>query len=95
MNKAERIFLGVVAAFAVWFGAATWFTLPATGVGPGHLGVGGQPRVVDMPRLERLMRQHYLSNHEAEFYHPVESTAPEPNPRAPADTLPKSKTAAP
>lgn len=84
MNKREATFFGMVFVFALVFVAMTLVSLPQSGKSGAALeraGAAGQARDVDMPKLERLMREQYLSNREAEFYHPV--TPNEPLPTSP------------
>ncbi len=77
MRKNDTIFLGAVLVFAIVFVAMTLSAIPQSVKGGGaseRLGVGGQARDVDMPRLQRLIREQDLSAHEAEFYHRIEPT---------------------
>ena len=44
---------------------------PATPGAGGALPGTGRPRDVDLPRLQRLIDQRQLSDHEARYYRPV------------------------
>jgi hypothetical protein len=77
MNRTEIVFLLCVFGFA---GTISWQSLSQTmRLLPGRsdatsavVGAAGKARDVDMDRLLPLLRQRSLSEHEAEFYKPVE-----------------------
>jgi hypothetical protein len=76
MRKIEVIFLvsvlGVGVVFA-WMSMSQALQLRPTAA-PAHavpLQTSGEPRDVDMDRLQQMLRQGHLSDREAEFYKPV------------------------
>ncbi|MBI5091756.1 MAG: hypothetical protein HZB26_04845 [Candidatus Hydrogenedentes bacterium] len=88
MLRSEKIFLCVVLAFALAFAGITLQAVPGSesnGATAVRTGAGGQSRDVDMVKLERLMREQSLSDHEAQFYRRTESREAPPNPRAPVN----------
>ena len=76
MKKTEIAFLISVFGFAALFSlVSVRETLPLL---PGRssptaaaVGTAGQPRDVDLDKLQRMLRQHDLSSHEAWYYKPV------------------------
>jgi hypothetical protein len=85
MRKLDVVFLFCVLGFAGFFAArSVTQSLPLL---PGRSisdsagrGAAGQPRDVDMTKLKSLLDQRALSGHEAQFYHPLD-TSPHPNGR--------------
>ncbi len=82
MRKTEIIFLACVLGGGGLFAARSialsrpllWGPSPS---GSDVLGVAGQSRQVDMPKLQRLLDRGDLSDHEAECYGPF-GTPPSP-----------------
>jgi hypothetical protein len=77
MGKTDTIFLVCVLAFAGLLAAHSISQaiprLPgATSVPAAALGAAGQARDVDTTRLKELLKRRSLSDHEAEFYEPVD-----------------------
>jgi hypothetical protein len=82
MKKVEIAFLVAVYGFASLFSGLALTSAKRALVGrgaalAGPAGVGGKARNLDLEKMKRLIRQQYLSDHEAEFYRPVE-TLPAP-----------------
>ena len=80
MQKNDWKFLSLVALCALLFAGITLMhtsnalsSWNAPAVSPGS---SGQPRVVDMERLEELIRGGHLSGHEALHYQQMEPTSP-------------------
>lgn len=87
MKRVEILFVVSVVVFAVFFSAVSLSSAGkvigrrmAADIGLG--GAAGKPRDIDIGAMQRLIRQEYLSDHEAEFYKQVpafqEGTASEP-----------------
>lgn len=80
MHKNDAVFLLCVMVCAALFAARSISQSVPLLIGgslsaPATLGAGGQPRRVDMMKLERLLEEGLLSDHEAEFYEPAAPTA--------------------
>jgi len=80
MKRADVNFIVVVAIFTVvccgmYVSGLEEVFLDSSGTGA-TFSAAGQPRDVDLLRVKALMRRGYLSDHEAEFYHPVEEAGP-------------------
>ncbi|MGI6416070.1 MAG: hypothetical protein ACOX1P_10400 [Thermoguttaceae bacterium] len=91
MRKTDLVFLLCVLICAGLFAARSISrSIPtlsgAMPSGAAALGAAGQPRQVDMAKLERLIEERVLSDHEAEFYEPigVPSSSGGPRPSEPA-----------
>lgn len=73
MKRVEIFFIAAVVLFAVVFCLVSVMNTGEiiarnAAAKRATTGVAGKARDVDVPKLERLMRQDYLSGHEAEFY---------------------------
>lgn len=79
MTTAHKIFLIAVTAIAVIFAGLALSqagkSLSASSAGIAT-GAAGQPRNVDIEKIQQMMRRNYLSDHEAAFYRKSEE-APE------------------
>ncbi len=78
MRKTDIAFLCCVLSVAGLFaGRLVTLSVPllpgATTSANSAFGVAGQARDVDMSKLERLLEQRQLSDHEAEFYEPLDA----------------------
>ncbi len=75
MKRNEICFIVAVAVFAVVFSALTLsntsHVLTLRAERGAAMGVAGESRPVDTEKIKRLIREHYLSDHEAEFYRPA------------------------
>ncbi len=78
MRKTDAIFLCCVLSCAGLFAVrSVTQSVPLlwgeTASDSAALGVAGQSRSVDMTKLNRLLQRRALSDHEAEFYEPVDT----------------------
>ena len=87
MRRAERCYLAAVQVFAALFAALTlaagrvaWMRRGANAFAGAEGGSAGALRDVDLERIRELIRQHRLSDREAEFYRPAA-----PAPAAPGE----------
>jgi len=83
MRKSEIVFLTCVFGFSGLFAVQSLTRavplLPwRVSQTPEFLGAAGQPREVDMERLEPLLESGALSHHEAEFYKKAANTTQTP-----------------
>jgi hypothetical protein len=81
MRKTDAIFLFCVLSCAGLFAARSVMqSVPLlsgeTAADSAAFGVAGQSRNVDMAKLKRLLNQRALSDHEAEFYEPLDTSLP-------------------
>ncbi len=70
MKANDALYIAVVCIVALVFAALVWRpAIPAERQGDAKgLGAAGVPRDVDIGRIETLIRERQLSDHEAEFY---------------------------
>ena len=87
MKRPDALFLVAVIVAAGLFAAASIDRArdilgPGAGAAEFRPTSAGIPRDVDLDKIKRLMDQHHLSPHEAQFYRKV-SPPPEAPPKAP------------
>ena len=71
MKPGEKLFIATVTVFAgIFIAVSVWHALPTPDANMA-LSSGGQARELDAGRIERLIRDKHLSDHEALYYHPV------------------------
>jgi len=96
MRKTDLVFLLCVLICAGLFAgrSISWSVPMLSGAmpsGAAALGAAGQPRQVDMARLERLIEERVLSDHAAEFYEPVGAPSPSGGQRAGEPAAPSKR----